>query len=96
MDRAGRYLDRLAGLEGFGGWRSTSYSPPPEPCRSCGGDQAGHGAEWERARLRKADLRGSELSGLSLAVLADYAGVMISDSEQAKILRQLGVDVPPS
>ena len=52
--------------------------------------------EWERARLRKADLRGSELSGLSLAVLADYAGVMISESEQAEILRQLGVDVHPS
>jgi fluoroquinolone resistance protein len=52
--------------------------------------------EWERARLGKADLRGSELSGLSLVVLADHAGVMISDSEQAEILRQLGVDVHPS
>ena len=52
--------------------------------------------EWERARLGKADLRGSNLSGLNLAVLADYAGVMISDSEQAEILRGLGVDVHPS
>ena len=52
--------------------------------------------EWERARLRKADLRGSELSGLNLAVLADYAGVMVSDSEQAELLRGLGVDVHPS
>jgi fluoroquinolone resistance protein len=52
--------------------------------------------DWERARLRKADLRGSELSGLNLAVLADYARLLISDSEQAEILRQLGVDVHPS
>ena len=39
-------------------------------------------AEWDRAKLRQADLRGSNLSGLNLAVLADYAGVRISDSEQ--------------
>jgi fluoroquinolone resistance protein len=50
-------------------------------------------AEWDRATLRQADLRGSSLSGLNLAVLADYAGVKISDSEQAEILKQLGVDV---
>jgi hypothetical protein len=49
--------------------------------------------EWDRAKLRKADLRGSELSGLNLTVVSDYAGVMISDSEQSEILRQLGVDV---
>ena len=30
---------------------------------------------------------------LNLAVLADYAGVKISDSEQAEILKQLGVEV---
>lgn len=50
-------------------------------------------AEWDRAKLRQADLRGSELAGLNLAVLADYAGVRISDSEQSEILKQLGVDV---
>jgi fluoroquinolone resistance protein len=49
--------------------------------------------DWERAKLAKADLRGSSLSGLNLAVLADYAGVMISDSEQAEILGNLGVHV---
>ena len=52
--------------------------------------------EWERAKLRQADLRGSDLSGLNLAVLSDYAGLKISDSEQAEILGQLGVDVHPS
>lgn len=52
--------------------------------------------DWERARLRGADLRGSELSSLNLRVLADYAGLKISDSEQAEILGQLGVDVHPS
>ena len=52
--------------------------------------------DWERARLRDADLRGSELPGRNLAVLADYAGLKISDSEQAEILGQLGVDVHPS
>ena len=50
-------------------------------------------AEWDRAKFRQADLRGSNLSGLNLAVLADYAGVRISDSEQSEILKQLGVDV---
>ncbi|MGE0424399.1 MAG: pentapeptide repeat-containing protein [Reyranellaceae bacterium] len=53
-------------------------------------------AEWERARLHKADLRGSNLSGLNLAVLADYAGLRISESEQAELLRHLGVDVDSS
>jgi len=48
---------------------------------------------WDRAKLRQADLRGSNLAGLNLAVLADYAGVKISDSEQSEILKQLGVDV---
>lgn len=50
-------------------------------------------AEWDRAKLRQADLRGSSLSGLNLAVIADYAGVRISDSEQSEILKQLGVEV---
>jgi fluoroquinolone resistance protein len=53
-------------------------------------------AEWERAKLRKADLRGSNLSGLNLAVLADYAGLRISESEQAELLRHLGIDVDTS
>lgn len=48
-------------------------------------------AEWDRAKLRQADLRGSNL--LNLAVPADYAGVRFSDSEQSEILEQLGVDV---
>ncbi len=52
--------------------------------------------EWERARLRKADLRGSDLSGLNLTVLADYTGMMISDSAQAELLHGLGIDVHPS
>jgi fluoroquinolone resistance protein len=52
--------------------------------------------DWERARLANADLRGSSLSGLNLAVLTDYAGLKISDSEQAEILSRLGVEVHPS
>jgi uncharacterized protein YjbI with pentapeptide repeats len=51
--------------------------------------------DWDRAKLRQADLRGSQVSGLNLAVLADYAGLVISESEQSEILRQLGVDVRP-
>ena len=50
-------------------------------------------AEWDRAKLSKADLRGSELSGLNLAVVSDYAGLTISDSEQTTLLEQLGVIV---
>ena len=50
-------------------------------------------AEWDRAKLRQADLRGSNLAGLNLAVVADYAGVKISDSEQSEILKQLGIEV---
>lgn len=50
-------------------------------------------AEWDRAKLRQADLRGSNLAGLNLAIVADYAGVRISDSEQSEILKQLGVEV---
>jgi uncharacterized protein YjbI with pentapeptide repeats len=53
-------------------------------------------ADWDRAKLRKADLRGSTLSGLNLAVLSDYAGLRISESEQSEILRQLGVEVHAS
>ena len=49
--------------------------------------------EWERARLRRADLRGSRVAGLNLALLADYAGLVISESEQSDLLRQLGIDV---
>ena len=52
-------------------------------------------AEWDRAKLREADLRGSQISGLNLAVLADYAGLTISESEQSEILTQLGVKVRP-
>ena len=52
-------------------------------------------AEWDRAKLRQADLRGSQISGLNLAVLSDYAGLTISESEQSEILKQLGVDVRP-
>lgn len=49
--------------------------------------------DWDRARLAKADLRGSQLSGLNLALLADYAGLTISESEQSEILKQLGIEV---
>jgi uncharacterized protein YjbI with pentapeptide repeats len=52
-------------------------------------------AEWDQAKLRQADLRGSQISGLNLAVLSDYAGLTISESEQSEILKQLGVDVRP-
>ena len=47
-------------------------------------------AEWDRARLRDADLRGSQISGLNLALLADYAGLTISESEQSEILTAAG------
>jgi hypothetical protein len=50
-------------------------------------------AEWDRAKLGKADLRGSQIAGLNLAVLSDYAGLTISESEQSEILKQLGIDV---
>jgi len=50
-------------------------------------------AEWDRAKLGHADLQGSQLSGLNLALLADYAGLIVSASEQADLLRQLGIDV---
>jgi len=52
-------------------------------------------AEWDRARLGHADLQGSQLSGLNLALLADYAGLIVSESEQSELLRQLGIDVRP-
>ena len=52
-------------------------------------------AEWDRARLSRADLRGATISGLNLALLADYAGLTISESEQQSILGQLGVNVSP-
>jgi uncharacterized protein YjbI with pentapeptide repeats len=50
-------------------------------------------AEWDRAKLSQADLRGSELSGLNLALVSDYVGLTISDSEQTTLLEQLGVIV---
>ncbi|SJZ94910.1 Pentapeptide repeat-containing protein [Enhydrobacter aerosaccus] len=51
--------------------------------------------EWDRAKLRNADLRGSRLSGLNLAVLADYAGLTVSESEQSGLLEGLGIAVQP-
>ena len=51
--------------------------------------------EWDRARLGGADLRGSRISGLNLATVSDYAGLLISESEQAGILEQLGIKVGP-
>ena len=51
--------------------------------------------EWDRAKLKNADLQGSQLAGLNLAVLSDYAGLIISESEQSDILEQLGIDVRP-
>ena len=53
-------------------------------------------AEWDRTKLHKAHLRGSNLAGLNLAVLADYAGLRISESEQAEILKHLGIEVDAS
>jgi len=52
-------------------------------------------ADWDRAKLSGADLRGAAISGLNLAVLADYAGLTISESQQESILAQLGVNVSP-
>ena len=49
--------------------------------------------EWDKAKLANADLTGSELAGLNLAVLAGYAGLTISESEQAALLEQLGIRV---
>jgi len=54
-----------------------------------------HGADWNRAKLAGADLRGTTISGLNLAVLSDYGGLRISESQQGAILSQLGVDVTP-
>ncbi len=50
-------------------------------------------AEWDRAKLRRPTFAGPPSRGLNLAVVADYAGLRISDSEQAEILKQLGVEV---
>jgi fluoroquinolone resistance protein len=52
-------------------------------------------AEWDRAKLSRADLRGAAISGLNLAVLSDYAGLTISESQQESILAQLGIKVSP-
>lgn len=49
--------------------------------------------EWDKAKLKNADLSGSQLSGLNLAVLTDYAGLAISESEQTALLEQLGIRV---
>lgn len=52
-------------------------------------------AEWERANLTRADFRGSTISGLNLAVLSGYAGLMIGESQQTELLERLGVSVNP-
>ena len=52
-------------------------------------------AEWDRARLSGADLQGASISGLNLALLADYAGLIVSQSQQHELLREIGVDVRP-
>lgn len=49
--------------------------------------------EWDKAKLANADLSGSQLAGLNLAVLADYAGLTISESEQSALFEQLGIRV---
>mgnify|MGYP000122488388 CR=1 FL=1 len=51
--------------------------------------------EWERANLSRADLRGSTISGLNLAMLSGYAGLMIGESQQMELLERLGVIVSP-
>ena len=52
-------------------------------------------AEWDRATLRGADLRGATISGLNLVLLADYAGLMIDQSQQEALLTELGLKVWP-
>lgn len=52
-------------------------------------------AEWDRARLPRADLRGASITGINLATLADYNGLMISESQQERILEALGIKVWP-
>jgi fluoroquinolone resistance protein len=52
-------------------------------------------AEWDRARLSNADLRGASITGINLATLADYSGLMISESQQESILEALGIRVWP-
>lgn len=59
--------------------------------RDCSLDKA----EWERANLTRADFRGSTISGLNLAVLSGYAGLMIGESQQTELLERLGVSVNP-
>jgi fluoroquinolone resistance protein len=49
--------------------------------------------EWDKTKLANADLSGSQLAGLNLTVLADYAGLTISESEQSSLLEQLGIRV---
>jgi fluoroquinolone resistance protein len=56
---------------------------------ACGLDRA----EWDRAKLTGADLRGSTLGGLNLALVADYAGLTVSESEQTSILKELRINV---
>ena len=41
------------------------------------------------------DLRGSQIAGLNLAVLAEYGGLRIGAGQQASILEQLGIEVSP-
>lgn len=45
--------------------------------------------EWDRARLRKADLRGSNLSRLNLAALADHTVHLAEDAAEQR-RRQVG------
>jgi fluoroquinolone resistance protein len=52
-------------------------------------------AEWDRAKLAGADLRGASISGLNLALLADYRGMMVSESQQDGLLEALGIKVWP-
>jgi uncharacterized protein YjbI with pentapeptide repeats len=52
-------------------------------------------AEWDRARLSGADFRGASINGLNLALVADYAGMMVSQSQQDGLLEALGIKVWP-
>ncbi len=48
-------------------------------------------AEWDRANLTKANLAGASITGLKLSVLANYTGMIVSESETKAIVEELGV-----
>ena len=61
--------------------------------REAVGLAAYHAGEWQTAIAELRTYHRMTGRRSHLAVLADYAGLTISESEQAEILKQLGVDV---